>query len=85
MDLHGRVKIHAILTKAYEDVKFATNVGSDLDVMLSSESPENFLPQRKRPAQRPRIDLRRYSKAVAAKTLALKFRSPGACTTNDAC
>ena len=68
VDFHGRSKIHADLTKAYKDVRVATSVGMDADVTLSSESPETLLPQRKRPVQRPRIDLNKSSKAAAAKS-----------------
>ena len=67
VDFHGRVKIHAEVTKAYKDVRIAANVETDADVTLSSGSPEKLLPQKKRPAQRPRIDLSKTSKAVAAK------------------
>ena len=56
VDFHGRGKIHADLTKAYKDVKVAANVKPDVDVALSSGSPEKLLPQRKRPAQGPRVD-----------------------------
>ena len=47
VDFHGRVKIHADLTKTYKDVRVATNVGTDADVTLSSGSPKKLLPQRK--------------------------------------
>ena len=43
--------------KAHKDVRVATNVGTDADVTLSSGSPEKRSPQRRRPAQGPRIDL----------------------------
>ena len=72
---HGRAKIHADLTKAYKDVRIAANVEADADVTLSSGSPEKLLPQRKRPAQVPRIDLSKTSKAVAAETCVSKMRS----------
>ena len=75
VDFHGRVKIHADLTKAYKDVRIAANVEADADVTLSSGSPEKLLPQRKRPAQGPRIDLSKISKLVAAKTCVSKLRS----------
>ena len=44
VDFHGRVKIHADSTKAFKDVRVATNVGTDADVTLSSGSPEKLLP-----------------------------------------
>ena len=71
----GRAKIHADLTKAYKDVRIAGNVEADADVTLSSGSPEKHLPQGKRPAQGPRIDLSKTSKAVAAETCVSKLRS----------
>ena len=83
VDFHGRSKIHADLTKAYKDVRVATSVGMGADVTLSSESPEKLLPQRKRPAQRPRIDLSKTSKAAAAKSCISKLRSSGAGTSGD--
>ena len=75
VDFHGHGKIHADLTKAYKDVRIAANVEPDADVTFSSGSPEKLLPQRKRPAQGPRIDLNKTSKAVAAKTCVSKLRS----------
>ena len=75
VDFHGRAEIHANLTKVYKDVRVAGSVEPDADMALSSGIPEKLLPQRERPAQRPRIDLSRTSKAVAAKTLAVKLRS----------
>ena len=67
VDFHGRAKIHADLKEAYKDVRIAANVETDADVTLSSGSPEKLLPQRKRSAQGPRIDLSKTSNAVAAK------------------
>ena len=75
VDFLGRSKIHADLTTAYKDMRVATNVGTYADVTLSSWSPQKRLPQKKRPAQRPRIDLSKTSKDVAAKTCVSKLRS----------
>ena len=75
VNFHGRGKIHADLTKAYKDVRVAANVEPDADVTLSSGSPEKLLTQRKRPAQGPRIDLSKTSKAAAAKSCVSKLRS----------
>ena len=83
LDFHGRSKIHADLTKAFKDVRVATNVGTDADVTLYSGSPEKPLPQKKRPAQRRRIDISKTSRAVAAKTCVSKIRSSGAGTSGD--
>ena len=78
-------KILADLTKAYKDVRVGTNNETDADVTLSSGIPEKLLPQRTCPAQGPRIDLSRTSKAVVAKTCVSKLRSSGASTSSDAC
>ena len=75
VDFYGRGKIHADLTKAYKDVRIAVNVEPDVDVTLSSGSPEKLLRQRKRPAQGLRIDMSKTAKAVAAKACVLKLRS----------
>ena len=83
VDFHGRAKFNADLTKAYKDVSIAANIEADADVTLSSGSPEKLLPQRKRPAQRPRIDLSKTSKAVTAKNCVSKLRSSGAGTSGD--
>ena len=74
VDFHCRGKIHADLTKAYKDVRIAAIVEADADVTLSSGSPEKLLPQRKRPAQGPSIDLSKTSKADAARTCVSKLR-----------
>ena len=75
VDFHGRAKIHADFTKTYKDVRIAANVEAVADVTLSSGSPETLSPQRKRPAQGPRIELSKTSKAVAAETCVSKLRS----------
>ena len=81
VDFHGRSKFHANLTKTYKDVRVASSVGMGADVTLSSESSEKLLPQRKRPVQRPRIDLNKTSKAAATKSCILKLRSSDAWTS----
>ena len=53
VDIHGRVKNHAELTKAYKVVRIAANFETDADVNLSRGSPEELLPQQKIRAQRP--------------------------------
>ena len=82
-DFHGRAKIHTDLTKSYTDVRIVANVETDADVTFSSRSPEKLLPQRKRPAQRPGIDLSKTSRAAAAKTCVAKLRSSAAGTSGD--
>ena len=83
VDFHGRAKIHTDLTKTYKDVRIAANVETDADVTLSSGSPEKLLPQRNRPAQKPRIELSKTSTAVAAKSCISKLRSSGAGASGD--
>ena len=83
VDFHGCATIHTDLTKAYTDVKNAAKVEADADVTLSSGSLEKLLPQKKRPAERPRIDLCKASKAVPAKTCVSKLRSSAAGTSGD--
>ena len=82
---YGRAKIHADLTKAFKDVRIAANVKADADVTFCTGSPEKILLQRKHPAQRPRIDLGKRFKAVAARALAVKlrFRASGDCSRFD--
>ena len=77
VNFHGHEKIRADLTKTYTNVRIAANVEADADVTLFSGSPEKLLPQRKRPAQGPRIDLSETSKAVAGETCVSKLRSSG--------
>ena len=83
VDFHGRAKMHADLTKAYKDVRIAASFEVGVDVTLSSGSPEKLLPQRKRPAQGPRIDLSKTSKAVAAEACVSKLRSSRPGTSGD--
>ena len=84
VDFHGRAKIHAYLTKTYKDVRVAANFETGSDVNLSTGRPEQLLLQKKHPAQRPRIDLSKTSKAVAAKTCALKLRLSRLGTSSNA-
>ena len=64
-------------------MRVAGNIEADADVTLSSGSPEKLLPQRKRHAQGPHIDLSKTSKAVAAESCVSKLRSSGAGTIGD--
>ena len=64
-------------------MRIAANNETDADVTLSSGSPEKLLPQKKQPAQGPRIDLSSFSEAVAAKTYVSKLRSTGGGTSGD--
>ena len=72
---HGKSQIYADLTKAYKNVRVASNVETGVEVNVSPETPDELAPQRCQPAQRPRIDVGKNSKATAAKALAAKLRS----------
>ena len=75
VDFHDQSQIYADLTKAYKNVRVASNVEKGVDVNMSPETPDKLAPQRCQPAQRPRIDVGKTSKATAAKALAVKLRS----------
>ena len=75
VDFHGRVKICADLTKTYKDVRVAANVETDADVILSTGNRGKLLPQINHPEQRPLIDSRKTSKAIAAKACVSKLCS----------
>ena len=42
---------------------------------MSPETPDKLAPHRRQPAQKPRIDMGKTSKAAAAKVLVVKLRS----------
>ena len=83
MDFHGQTQIYADLTKAYKNVKVASNVETGVEFNVSPETPDKLAPQRCQPAQRPRIDVGKTSKASAAKALAVKLRSSRPGTSGD--
>ena len=57
VDFHGQSEIYADLTKAYKDVKVASNVETGVEVKVSPETPDKLAPQQCQPAQKPRIDV----------------------------
>ena len=83
VDFHGQTQIYADLTKVYKNVKVASNVETGVEVNVSPETPDKLAPQRCQPAQRPRIDVGKTSKATAAKALAVKLRSSRPGTSGD--
>ena len=83
VDFHGQFQIYADLTKAYKHVRVASNVETGVEVIVSPETPDKLAPQRCQPAQRPRIDVGKTSKATAAKVLAVKLRSSRPGTSGD--
>ena len=70
---------YADLTKAYKNVRIASNVETGVEVSVSPETPDKLAPQRRQPAQKPWIDVGKTSKAAAAKALVVKlcFSCPG--------
>ena len=83
VDFHGRSEIYGALTKAYKNVRIASNVETGVEVDVSPETADRLAPQRCQPAQRPRIDVGKTSKAGAAKALAIKLRSSRPGTDGD--
>ena len=73
VDFHDRAKIRSDLTKAYKNIRLASSVETEAEVTVSPENLEKPLPQRQQPAQRPRIDLNKTSKATSAKFLRQNF------------
>ena len=83
VDFYDKSQIYADLTKAYKNVRVASNVETGVEVSVSPETPDKLAPQRRQLAQRPRIDVGKTSKAVAAKALAVKLRSSRPGTSGD--
>ena len=75
MDFHDKSQIYSDLTKAYKNVRLASNVETGAEVGVSPETPDKLAPQRCQPAQKPQIDVGRSSKASAAKALVVKLRT----------
>ena len=75
VDFHDKSQIYAHLTKTYKNVRLASNVETAVEFSQSPEIPDKFFPQRRQPAQKPRIDVGKTSKAAAAKVLVVKLRS----------
>ena len=75
VDFHDETQIYADLTKAYMNVRLASNVDTGVEVSVSPETPDKLAPQRGQPAQKPGIDVDKNSKAAAAKSLVIKLRS----------
>ena len=83
VDFHGKSQIYADLSKAYKNVRVASNVETGVEVNVSPEAPGKLAPQRRQPAQRPRIDVGKTSRAAVAKALAAKLRSSRAGMSSD--
>ena len=83
VDFHGKSQIYADLTKAYKNVRIASIVETGVEISVSPGTPDKLAPQRCQPAQRPRIDVGKNSKAGAAKALAAKLRPSRPGTSGD--
>ena len=75
VDFHNKFQIYAVFSKAYRNVRLASNVETGVEVSVSPETPNKLAPQRHQPAQKPRVDVGKNSEAAGAKALAIKLRS----------
>ena len=83
VDFHDKSQIYADLTKECKNVRLASNVETGVEVSVSTKTPDKLAPQQRQPAQKPQIDVRKTSKAVAAKVLAIKLRSSCSDSSGD--
>ena len=83
VDFHDKSQMYADLTKAYKNVRVTSNVETGIEVSVSSETPDKLAPQRRQPAQKPRIDVGKTSKAAAAKALTVKLPASCSGTSGD--
>ena len=83
VDFYDKSQLYADLTTAYKNVRVASIVETGIEVSVLPETPDKLAPQRRQHAQRPRIDVGKTSKAVAAKALAVKLRSSRPGTSRD--
>ena len=80
---HDRAENHTNLTEAWKNKRFAASVETETKVNLPCESPDELLLQQEQPAQNPRIDLGKTSKALSAKSLTAKLCSCRPVTCGD--
>ena len=83
VDFHDKSQKYDDLTKAYKNVRVASNIEIGIEVSVSPETPDKLAPQRRQPAQKPRTDVGKTSKAAAAKVLAVKLRFSRPGTSGD--
>ena len=50
VDFHGKSQMYADLTKAYKNVRIASNVETGVEVSVSLETPDKLAPQRHQPS-----------------------------------
>ena len=75
VDVHGYEKIRTELDKSYKAVRIASDVESSASVSEPVFVSERLPEQRRRPAQRPRIDISKTHHRGVADLLAGKLRS----------
>ena len=75
VNVHGYEKIRAELEKSYKAVRFASDVESSSSLSEPAFVSEWLPEQRRRPAQRPRIDISKTHHSGVAELLAGKLRS----------
>ena len=75
VDVHGYEKIRTELDKSYKAVRIASDVESSASVSEPVFVSERLPEQRRRPAQRPRIDISKTHHRGVADLLAEKLRS----------
>ena len=73
VDVHGYEKIRAELEKSFKAVRVASDVESSASLSEPVFVPEKLPEQRRRPAQRPRIDISKTNHSSVAELLAEKF------------
>ena len=75
VDVRGYEKIRAELEKSFKAVRVANDVESSASLSEPVLVPERLSEQRRRPAQRPRIDISKTHHSSVAELLAGKLRS----------
>ena len=75
VDVHGYEKIQAELDKTYEAVRVASDVEPSSTLSEPAFVSEKLPEQRRRPAQRPRIDIGKMHHSRVADLVAGKLRS----------
>ena len=75
VDAHGSEKIRTELEKSYKAVRVASDVESSSSLSEPVFISERLSEQRRRPTQRPRIDIGKTHHSGVAELLAVELRS----------
>ena len=75
VDVHGYEKIRSELEKSFKAVRVASDVESSASLSEPVFASERLSEERRRPAQRPRIDISKTHHNGVAELLAVKLRS----------